>query len=218
MRWLLENVAPVKAAIEAGTALVGTVDAWLAWNLTGGAKAGDAARHVTDLTNASRTMLMDLHSATWSDDAMEALGVRSVEPALPQIISCAEPIGVVSNGGPLDGAPLTGCIGDQQAAMVGQRCFDVGQAKITYGTGAFLLVNAGAAHFFPIHLPLCPRERLYTPLAPRPTQAARPCPRPTGCSRQRSTSSVGTRRGCTPLKGRSPRARWGSTGSATRSG
>ena len=203
MRWLLEHVAPVKAAIEAGTALVGTVDAWLAWNLTGGAKAGDEARHVTDLTNASRTMLMNLHSATWSDDAMEALGVRSVEPALPQIISCAEPIGVVANGGPLDGAPLTGCIGDQQAAMVGQRCFDVGQAKITYGTGAFLLVNAGAAHTSPIHPPLCPRERRHTP---RFMQVARLCPRATGCSRQPSTSSVRTRRGCTLSRGRSHRA------------
>jgi glycerol kinase len=146
LRWLLDNVPEVKEAFAKGTALVGTVDSWVAWNLTGGAAgvAKGTTRHVTDLTNASRTMMMDLASRQWDAASIEALGVGVAKDALPQITSCAEVIGTISDGGPLDGAPLSGLIGDQQSAMVGQRCFGVGQAKITYGTGCFMLVNSGA--------------------------------------------------------------------------
>ena len=146
LRWLVDNVPAVKAGLEAGTALVGTVDSWLAWNLTGGAAGvGGTTRHVTDVTNASRTMMMDLAAGAWHEPSIEALGIGLVgrSGALPEIVSCAEQIGVISDGGPLSGAPLTGMIGDQQSAMVGQRCFSVGAAKITYGTGAFMLMHAG---------------------------------------------------------------------------
>ena len=140
LRWLLDNVPEVKAAFERGTALFGTVDTWVAWNLTGGV---DGGRHVTDLTNASRTMMMDISRCAWDDATIDKLGVGVARGALPEITSCAEAFGPIRDGGPLDGAPLTAMIGDQQSAMVGQRCFAPGQAKITYGTGAFMLVNSG---------------------------------------------------------------------------
>ena len=139
LRWLLDNVPEVKAGFEGGAALFGTGDAWLLWNLTGGANGG---RHATDFSNASRTMLMDLATGAWDEGAAEALGVSVARHALPEIVSCAENYGTVASG-PLAGAAITGCLGDQQSAMVGQRCFSVGDAKITYGTGAFLLMNAG---------------------------------------------------------------------------
>ncbi len=146
LRWLLDHVDAVRQGFEAGTALVGTVDSWLLWNLTGGAKGvGTTTRHVTDLTNASRTMMMELGTGCWHADSIRALGVSEAEGALPEIVSCAEKLGVVADGGAFDGVALTGCIGDQQSAMVGQRCFGVGEAKITYGTGAFMLMNAGHA-------------------------------------------------------------------------
>ena len=146
LRWLLDNVPEGRAGFEAGTARVGTVDSWVTWNLTGGARGvGSTTRHVTDVTNASRTMMMDLAAGAWNDDAIDALGVRVAAGALPEIRSCAEDFGRVADGGAFDGAPLTAMIGDQQSAMVGQRCFGVGQAKITYGTGAFLLMNAGTS-------------------------------------------------------------------------
>jgi glycerol kinase len=142
LRWLLDNVPEVKAAFDSGKALFGTVDTWLAWNLTGG--AGKGGRHITDVTNASRTMLMDLGSCAWDSELISKLGVGAAQGALPEITSCAEGLGTICDGGPLDGAPLTAMVGDQQSAMIGQRCFGRGQAKITYGTGAFMLVNAGA--------------------------------------------------------------------------
>mmetsp|Transcript_36719 Transcript_36719/g.122955 ORF Transcript_36719/g.122955 Transcript_36719/m.122955 type:complete len:285 (+) Transcript_36719:27-881(+) len=101
LRWLLETVPAVKEGFESGTALVGTVDSWLAWNLTGGA-GGRATRHVSDVTNASRTMLMDLSTCGWDRDLVRALGVGAAEGALPTIVSCAEEIGRV-DGGPLHG-------------------------------------------------------------------------------------------------------------------
>ena len=144
LRWLQDNVPAVREGLENGTALVGTVDSWLLWNLTGGAKGvGSTTRHLTDVTNASRTMMMDLQSGSWHEPSIAALGLQGAAGALPDIVSCAEALGTVANGGALHGAPLTGCIGDQQSAMVGQRCFGRGEAKITYGTGAFLLMNAG---------------------------------------------------------------------------
>jgi len=115
LRWLLEAVPAVKEGFESGTALVGTVDSWLAWNLTGGA-GGRATRHVSDVTNASRTMLMDLSTCGWDGGLVRALGVGAAEGALPTIVSCAEEIGRV-DGGPLHGAPLTGRTGDQQGSL-----------------------------------------------------------------------------------------------------
>ena len=112
---------------EKGTALFGTVDTWLAWNLTGGASgvANGTTRHVTDVTNASRTMMMDLGACSWDVHTIGALGVGSAALALPEITSSADTLGVISDGGPFNGVPLTAMIGDQQSAMVGQRCFQV---------------------------------------------------------------------------------------------
>ena len=127
LRWLIENVPEVREGLQAGTALVGTIDSWLIWNLTGGAKGvGGTTRHVTDVTNASRTLLMDLAAAQWHEPTIEALGLGAVRGALPEITSNAEVLGEVADGGALHGARLTGCIGDQQSAMVGQRCFAPG--------------------------------------------------------------------------------------------
>ena len=118
----------VREGLQAGTALVGTIDSWLIWNLTGGAKGvGGTTRHVTDVTNASRTLLMDLAAAQWHEPTIEALGLGAVRGALPEITSNAEVLGEVADGGALHGARLTGCIGDQQSAMVGQRCFAPGE-------------------------------------------------------------------------------------------
>mmetsp|Transcript_5644 Transcript_5644/g.17607 ORF Transcript_5644/g.17607 Transcript_5644/m.17607 type:complete len:529 (+) Transcript_5644:583-2169(+) len=136
LKWLLDEVPAVKDAVEAGYARVGTVDSWLVWNLTNG------ATHATDFTNASRTMLMDLGKGAWDPSSIDALGLSSLQGALPEIRSSAEDYGTIQTGS-LSGAKLTGVLGDQMAAMVGQRCFAVGDAKITYGTGAFMLVHAG---------------------------------------------------------------------------
>lgn len=142
LRWMLDNDAEVRDALANGRALLGTVDSWVVWNLTRG------ERHVTDVSNASRTMLMDLARCEWSEDALRALGLRGqtgVKDALPSIVASAGDLGRVSNGGALDGVPITGIIGDQQGAMVGQRCFSPGMAKSTYGTGAFVLMNTGTS-------------------------------------------------------------------------
>ena len=122
LRWLLDNVPAVAEAFAKGTALVGTVDTWLTWNLTGGAAgvANGTTQHVTDLTNASRTMLMDLGRCSWDATLIDSLGVAAAKDALPRITSCAEHLGTVCDGGPLQGAPITATIGDQQSAMVGQ--------------------------------------------------------------------------------------------------
>lgn len=185
LRWLMDNVPEVKQGMENGTALFGTVDSWILWNLTGGAAGGalptyrlspaascdqtshtliavgKSTRHVTDVSNASRTLMMRLDSCEWDAALVDALGLRAMRDALPEIVSSAEAIGRVADGGarsggkrrgggsesrpveqpltwrsvlrsgPLEGAMLSGCIGDQQSAMVGQRCFNVGNAKIT---------------------------------------------------------------------------------------
>ncbi|XP_006852853.2 glycerol kinase [Amborella trichopoda] len=135
--WLLENVDAVKAAAQSGDALFGTVDTWLIWNLTGGVHKGV---HVTDCSNASRTMLMDLATLTWHAPTLETL---KIPPSLlPRIISNAELIGRIAKGWPLVGTPIAGCLGDQHAATLGQAC-KPGEAKSTYGTGAFILINTG---------------------------------------------------------------------------
>jgi glycerol kinase len=141
VQWILENVDGVKQAAEAGDAIFGNTDTWLTWNLTGGT---DGGLHVTDVTNASRTMLMNLETLDWDEELMGFFGIpRSM---LPTIVPSSDPngFGVISVKGPLGGdVPLTGVLGDQQAATVGQVCFDVGQAKNTYGTGNFMLLNTG---------------------------------------------------------------------------
>lgn len=141
LRWILENVDGVRAAAERGDAIFGTADTWVLWNLTGGTRGGV---HVTDVTNASRTMLMDLETLDWDD---ELLAFFSVPRAmLPRIApsSPRQPYGVTTKSGPLGGeVPITGVLGDQHAAMVGQVCLRPGEAKNTYGTGNFLLLNTG---------------------------------------------------------------------------
>ncbi|KAK9666391.1 hypothetical protein RND81_14G181800 [Saponaria officinalis] len=135
--WLLENVEAVKQAVDKGDALFGTIDTWLIWNLTGGVKDG---LHVTDVSNASRTMLMSLKTLDWDHETLKTL---SISPEiLPKIVSNSEIIGTVGTGWPIPGIPISGCLGDQHAAMVGQACRK-GEAKSTYGTGAFILLNTG---------------------------------------------------------------------------
>ncbi|GJN26233.1 hypothetical protein PR202_gb14149 [Eleusine coracana subsp. coracana] len=127
----------VKDAVRTGDALFGTIDTWLIWNLTGGVNGG---QHVTDCSNASRTMLMNLKTLDWDKPTLDTLGIPA--EVLPKIISNSEKIGVVATGCPLAGVPISGCLGDQHAAMLGQLC-QKGEAKSTYGTGAFILLNTG---------------------------------------------------------------------------
>jgi glycerol kinase len=141
VQWILENVDGVREAAENGEAVFGNTDTWLLWNLTGGV---DGGVHVTDVTNASRTMLMDLETLSWDDELLGFFGIpRSM---LPEIRPSSDPrgYGTIQVGGPLGGdIPLTGDLGDQQAATVGQVCFAPGEAKNTYGTGNFMLLNTG---------------------------------------------------------------------------
>jgi len=137
IQWMLENVDGLRADAEAGDALFGNIDSWLLWNLTGGV-------HVTDVTNASRTMLMDLETLAWDDELLSFFGIPRA--MLPEIRPSSDPTryGTTRANGPLAGeVPLTGDLGDQQAATVGQMCFAVGEAKNTYGTGNFMLLNTG---------------------------------------------------------------------------
>jgi glycerol kinase len=131
LRWLLDHVPGARAGADAGDVLFGTMESWLIWKLTG--------RHVTDVTNASRTMLMDLQTRTWAPELLEVLDVPA--RMLPEIRPNAEVYGTCATV--LPGVPVAGALGDQQAALVGQACFAPGEAKCTYGTGAFLLMNTG---------------------------------------------------------------------------
>jgi glycerol kinase len=131
IRWLLDADPDLRRRAEAGEVLFGTIDTWLIWNLTG--------RHVTDVTNASRTMLMNLSTVDWDDDLLAAVGVPRA--MLPEIRPSSQVYGEA--GGPVHGVPVAGALGDQQAALFGQTCFAPGEAKCTYGTGAFLLLNTG---------------------------------------------------------------------------
>ncbi|KAL1293507.1 hypothetical protein HN51_054165 [Arachis hypogaea] len=135
--WLMENVDAVKEGIKKKDALFGTVDTWLIWNLTGGK---DGGFHVTDVSNASRTMLMNLKTLDWDPATLKTLGIPG--EILPKIVSNAEVIGNVATGWPIKGVQISGCLGDQHAAMLGQVCRK-GEAKSTYGTGAFILLNTG---------------------------------------------------------------------------
>jgi len=141
LKWILDNVEGVLQLAERGNALFGTIDSWLIWNLTGGAHGG---AHVTDVTNASRTLLMDLKKHSWDSGILDILGIP--EGMLPRIVPSSDPRpwGNTLEDGPFqDSIPVCGNLGDQQAALVGQACFGEGDAKNTYGTGCFLLLNTG---------------------------------------------------------------------------
>lgn len=141
VKWLLDNVDGLRAAAEKGDAIFGNIDTWVIWNLTGGPNGG---AHVTDVTNASRTMLMDLDGTHWDDKILEAMTIpRSM---LPEIRPSSDPklYGHTLENGPFGGRiPVCGDLGDQQAATVGQACFSPGEAKNTYGTGCFMILNTG---------------------------------------------------------------------------
>lgn len=141
LQWILEESAQVRTAAQRGDAMFGTVDTWLLWNLTGGA---DGGVHLTDVTNASRTMLMDLRTLDWDDELLSFFGIPRV--MLPEIRASSEPSGYATSrsSGPFGGEVLlTGDLGDQQAATLGQGCVAAGMAKNTYGTGNFLLLHTG---------------------------------------------------------------------------
>ena len=132
--WLFENLPEARARAEQGKALFGTIDSWLIWNLTGGS-------HLTDATNASRTLLMNLETLEWDEELLRLFDIPRA--CLPKICASSEVYGACA--APLEGAPLAGALGDQQAALLGQACLAPGQAKNTYGTGCFLLMNTGCA-------------------------------------------------------------------------
>lgn len=134
--WLLDNVPGLRDRAERGEIAFGTIDSWLIWNLTGGT---DGGRHVTDVTNAGRTMLMNLETLQWDRSILSAMDIP--EAVLPEIRSSAEVYGTAV--GRLAGVPVASALGDQQAAVFGQACYEVGTAKNTYGTGSFLLLNTG---------------------------------------------------------------------------
>ena len=137
LKWLLDNVPGARAKAERGDALFGTIDTWLLWNLTGGAAGGV---HLTDVTNASRTQLADLEPIEWDPDLLAAFTIpRAV---LPRIVASSASYGAAKVTA-LRGVPIAGMLGDQQAALVGQACFEPGEAKNTYGTGCFMLLNTG---------------------------------------------------------------------------
>jgi glycerol kinase len=133
LKWILDNVDGARTKAEKGDLLFGTIDTWLFWNLTG--------QHVTDVTNASRTMLMNINTLEWDDEMLRVLSIpRAV---LPEIRSSSEIYGYINDRGGGGSIPLSGDLGDQHAALFGQTCFDTGEAKNTYGTGCFMLLNTG---------------------------------------------------------------------------
>ncbi|MFL6310962.1 MAG: glycerol kinase GlpK [Terriglobales bacterium] len=137
LRWLLENIAGARGQAESGEVLFGNIDSFLLWKLTGAENKG---LHATDVTNASRTQLMNLDTLEWDEELLRAFAIP--RQVLPQIRSSSEVYGHIAQG-PLEGVAIAGILGDQQAALVGQTCFTSGEAKNTYGTGCFLLMNTG---------------------------------------------------------------------------
>jgi glycerol kinase len=154
LRWLLDNVAGARSKAESGDALFGTIDSWVVWNLTGGASGGI---HLTDVTNASRTQLMNISSCDWDTGMLDAFGIPRA--LLPRIEASSMQYGEAKVGS-LAGTPIAGILGDQQAALVGQTCFAPGEAKNTYGTGSFVLMNTGTE-------PMSSRSGLLTTVAYR---------------------------------------------------
>ncbi|MET0262371.1 MAG: glycerol kinase GlpK [Rariglobus sp.] len=150
LRWILENIPGVRARAEAGKILFGTVDSWLLWQLTG------RKVHATDLTNASRTLLCNLHTGQWDEDLLKLFGIPRA--MLPEIRSCSEIYGHVDRHLYPAGAPIAGIAGDQHAALFGQACFTPGMAKNTYGTGCFTLLHTGEK-------PVVSRNNLLTTVA-----------------------------------------------------
>ena len=138
VKWILDNVDGARARAEAGDLVMGNMDTWVIWNLTGGT---DGGVHVTDVTNASRTMLMDLKSLSWDESIAADMGIPM--SMLPEIKSSSEVYGHGREAGLLGGVPIAGDLGDQQAATFGQAAFEVGMAKNTYGTGCFMIMNTG---------------------------------------------------------------------------
>jgi glycerol kinase len=141
VKWILDNVPDARVAADRGQALFGTIETWIIWQLTGGIAGG---AHVTDVSNASRTLLMDLEALAWDDEILKIMGIP--RQMLPRIVPSIDrnTWGHTLKEGPLAAAvPVCGALGDQQAALVGQTCFDIGEAKNTYGTGCFMLLNTG---------------------------------------------------------------------------
>jgi len=139
--WILENIEGVREAAEVGNAIFGTVDSWEIWNLTGGA---DGGVHVTDVSNASRTLLMNLERLDWDQEVLDIMGIP--RRILPRIVASSDPdvwAHTRADGPFTKSIPICGALGDQQAALLGQACFDAGEAKNTYGTGCFMLLNTG---------------------------------------------------------------------------
>jgi glycerol kinase len=136
IKWILENVQGTREKAEKGDLAFGNIDTWVIWNLTGGTHGGV---HVTDVSNASRTMLMNLETLDWDPDMLKVMGIPRA--MLPKIMGSSAVYGKAK--GDLDGIPVAGDLGDQQAALFGQTCFSTGEAKNTYGTGCFMLLNTG---------------------------------------------------------------------------
>ena len=188
LAWLLDSQPGLRARAEAGELAFGTVDSWLTWKLTGGAV------HVTDASNASRTLLFDLHAGDWSDALLAEFAIpRAV---LPRIVDSSGTLGEVSSVPELAGLPIAALIGDQQGALAGQGCFSAGLAKNTYGTGCFLLMHTG-------NRPLVPPPGLLSSVACRrgsasirsPTRSSArwgPTPRCTIPTRSRSRRTTDT--------------------------
>lgn len=156
IKWILDNNPDARVAAQKGEACFGTMETWVIWWLTGGPKGG---AHVTDVTNASRTMLMDLNSLKWDEEILQVLGIP--KQILPDIVPSSDTDfwGMTSENGPFGARiPVCGALGDQQAALVGQNCFTAGEAKNTYGTGCFLLLNTGTK-------PVASKHGLITTLA-----------------------------------------------------
>jgi glycerol kinase len=150
IRWLLDNVPGARARAEAGQLAFGTIDSWLIWNLTRG------AYHVTDVSNASRTMLFNIHTLTWDEELLRLFQVPA--SVLPDVRSSSEEYGRVAASESLGGVPIAGIAGDQQAALFGQMCREPGMSKNTYGTGCFLLQNVGTS-------PIASRQQLVSTVA-----------------------------------------------------
>ncbi|EIE97591.1 glycerol kinase GlpK [Saccharomonospora glauca] len=138
IKWILDNVEGARERADNGDLLFGNMDTWVLWNMTGGV---DGGIHVTDPTNASRTLLMDLDTLSWDEDIAADMGIPT--SMLPEIRSSSETYGTTRERGALGGVPISGILGDQQAATFGQACLSVGEAKNTYGTGNFVLLNTG---------------------------------------------------------------------------